>query len=61
MDGPGQPEVDQRTRAMSREEGMARLQAQTRRHFLRSVTAGVGAMYLGSLASLSIARLKRQN
>jgi Protein of unknown function (DUF1501) len=58
MDGPGQPEVDQRTRAMSREEKMARLQAQTRRHFLRSVTAGVGAMYLGSLASPSIPSAK---
>ena len=32
------------------EEVLARLQAQTRRHFLRSFTAGVGSMFLGSLA-----------
>ena len=36
---------------MSQEEKLARLQAQTRRHFLRSFTAGVGTMFLGSLAS----------
>jgi hypothetical protein len=36
---------------MSLEEKLARLQAQTRRHFLRSLSAGVGAMFLGSLAS----------
>jgi hypothetical protein len=32
------------------EEVLARLQAQTRRHFLRSFTTGVGSMFLGSLA-----------
>ena len=32
------------------EEILARLQAQTRRHFLRSLSAGVGSMFLGSLA-----------
>jgi hypothetical protein len=32
------------------EEIYARLQAQTRRHFLRSFTAGVGTMFLGTLA-----------
>jgi Protein of unknown function (DUF1501) len=32
------------------EEVLARLQAQTRRHFLRSFTAGVGSMFLGSMA-----------
>jgi len=29
----------------------ARLQAQTRRHFLRSLTGGIGSMFLGTLAS----------
>jgi hypothetical protein len=29
----------------------SRLQAQTRRHFLRSMTSGLGAMFLGTLAS----------
>jgi hypothetical protein len=33
------------------EERLAQLQAQTRRHFLRNVTAGVGAMFLGSLGT----------
>src|SRR3984957_9960035 len=33
------------------EERFALLQAQTRRHFLRSFTAGVGTMFLGTLAS----------
>src|SRR6202453_4500704 len=33
------------------EERLALLQAQTRRHFLRSFTAGVGSMFLGTLAS----------
>src|ERR1017187_2471346 len=32
------------------EEILARLQAQTRRHFLRSLSTGVGSMFLGSLA-----------
>ena len=36
---------------MTLEEKLARLQAQTRRHFLRSFTTGVGAMFLGTLAS----------
>src|SRR5258707_3305936 len=34
-----------------REEVFAQLQAQTRRHFLRSFSAGVGTMFLGTLAS----------
>src|SRR5499433_1600957 len=38
-------------RAMRPEEIFARLQAQTRRHFLRGLTAGVGSMFLGVLAS----------
>jgi hypothetical protein len=29
----------------------ARLQAQTRRHFLRSLTGGIGSMFLGTLVS----------
>jgi hypothetical protein len=33
------------------EEIYARLQAQTRRHFLRSFSAGLGTMFLGTLAS----------
>src|SRR6266576_824375 len=33
------------------ERTLARLQAQTRRHFLRSMTGGLGAMFLGTLAS----------
>jgi Protein of unknown function (DUF1501) len=36
---------------MSVEEKLARLQLQTRRHFLRSFTAGLGTMFLSSLAS----------
>ena len=32
------------------EEVLARLQAQTRRHFLRSLSAGVGSMVLGNMA-----------
>jgi hypothetical protein len=39
------------TAGMHPEEAFARLQAQTRRHFLRSFTAGVGTMFLGTLAS----------
>jgi hypothetical protein len=38
-------------REMLPEEVFARLQAQTRRHFLRSLSAGVGAMFLGTLAA----------
>src|ERR1700733_12685445 len=37
--------------AVHPEERFAVLQAQTRRHFLRSFTAGVGSMFLGTLAS----------
>src|SRR5580700_7057845 len=33
------------------EERFALLQAQTRRHFLRSLSAGVGTMFFGTLAS----------
>ena len=36
---------------MHPETTFARLQAQTRRHFLRSMTGGLGAMFLGTLAS----------
>jgi hypothetical protein len=36
---------------LNREERFALLQAQTRRHFLRSLTAGVGSMFLGTLGS----------
>src|SRR4030095_14197668 len=36
---------------MHPERIFARLQAQTRRHFLRSMTSGLGAMFLGTLAS----------
>src|SRR3984957_1960633 len=39
------------TGAMHPETKFALLQAQTRRHFLRSFTAGVGTMFLGTLAS----------
>ena len=38
------------------EEKLALLQARTRRHFLRSLTAGVGTMFLGTLG-FSIRRL----
>src|SRR5207302_4852419 len=38
-------------REMHPEATFARLQAQTPRHFLRSLTAGVGTMFLGTLAS----------
>src|ERR1700750_1423068 len=33
------------------ERQLARLQAQTRRHFLRSLTGGLGTMFLGTMAS----------
>src|ERR1700679_2631464 len=39
------------TGALHPEARFALLQAQTRRHFLRSFTAGVGSMFLGSLGS----------
>ncbi len=38
-------------REVGAEERCARLQAQTRRHFLRSFSAGVGAIFLGTMAS----------
>ena len=47
------PETDakndspERRGAVHAEERFALLQAQTRRHFLRSFTAGVGSMFLG--------------
>ena len=37
---------------------LALLEAQTRRHFLRSFTAGVGSMFLGTLASQYIGSVK---
>src|SRR5271163_2440655 len=42
---------------LNREERFALLQAQTRRHFLRSFTAGVGSMFLGSLGSPFVSRV----
>jgi hypothetical protein len=39
------------SREVHPEEKFALLQAQTRRHFLRNFTAGVGTMFLGTLAS----------
>src|ERR1019366_8135637 len=45
------PSYGEFTGEMHPEEAFARLQAQTRRHFLRSFTAGVGTMFLGTLAS----------
>ena len=33
------------------ERRLALLQAQTRRHFLRSLTGGLGTMFLGTMAS----------
>lgn len=36
--------------AMSHEEMLARLQAQTRRHFLQSLATGVGSIFLGTMA-----------
>jgi len=45
----------ERAGEMGREEVFARLQAQTRRHFLRSFTAGVGTMFVGTLASRTLA------
>src|SRR5215475_1103472 len=39
------------TREMHPEEVFARLEAQTRRHFLRGLGAGVGSMFLGVLVS----------
>jgi Protein of unknown function (DUF1501) len=46
------------SREMHPEETFARLQAQTRRHFLRSLTAGVGTMFLGTMASQYAASVK---
>jgi Protein of unknown function (DUF1501) len=49
---PSAPSLEQKPAAdLHPEEAIARIQAQTRRHFLRSFTAGVGSMFLGSLAS----------
>src|SRR6202050_2296221 len=45
------PLSTERTAPTRPEERFALLQAQTRRHFLRSFTAGVGTMFLGTLAS----------
>src|ERR1700730_11555017 len=45
------PCQDEFPEEMHPEEKFAWLQAQTRRHFLRSFTAGVGTMFLGTLAS----------
>jgi len=39
------------SRAAHTEGALALLEAQTRRHFLRSATGGLGAMFLGTLAS----------
>ncbi len=46
---------------MSWEEKFAQLQSQTRRHFLRSLTAGVGSMSLGSLAAPYFSSVKAAN
>src|SRR5215467_9565673 len=35
----------------TRPDALARLDAETRRHFLRSATGGLGAMFLGTLMS----------
>src|ERR1700743_2932263 len=43
---------------LHREERFALLQAQTRRHFLRSFTAGVGSMFLGTLGSPFVSPVK---
>jgi len=49
---PPTPSLEEKPAAdVHPEEAFARIQAQTRRHFLRSFTAGVGSMFLGSLAS----------
>ena len=56
IDGPEQPAG---TIEMSREEKLARIQAQTRRHFLRSLTTSVGAMYLGGMMLPSFTRSAR--
>src|ERR1700722_7033163 len=45
------PLSTERTVPIRPEERFALLQAQTRRQFLRSFTAGVGTMFLGTLAS----------
>src|SRR3984885_8278747 len=45
------PLSTERTVPTRPEERFALLQAQTRRHFLRSFTAGVGTMFLGTLGS----------
>src|SRR5215472_3440544 len=45
------PRDGEPARVMRPEEVFARLQAQTRRHFLRGLTAGVGSMFLGVLVS----------
>jgi hypothetical protein len=50
---PPQPES---AAGMYPAERLALLEAQTRRHFLRNVTAGVGSMFLGTLASQLIPR-----
>src|SRR5215813_9637878 len=48
---PSDPSEGEPAREMRPEEVFARLQAQTRRHFLRSLSAGVGTMFLSLLAS----------
>ena len=42
---------DSESAASSRKNASRLLQAQTRRHFLRNVTAGVGSMFLGTLGA----------
>ena len=50
-DSTGKNSEPERRWEMTLEEKLAHLQAQTRRHFLRSFSAGVGAMFLGTMGS----------
>ena len=47
----GDPRAGEPAREMHPEEVFARLEAQTRRHFLRGLGAGVGSMFLGVMVS----------
>src|SRR5215472_12016537 len=50
-DAESEPHAGEPAREMHPEEIFARLQAQTRRHFLRGLSAGVGSLFFGALVS----------
>ena len=57
-DAESEPHAGEPAREMHPEEIFARLQAQTRRHFLRGLSAGVGSMFLGVLVSQDTGSVK---